>query len=127
MRSVKIPVSVNFIISSIWLTVIDGSLITTNDMSYFRTNNMDAPSFIRISRMFMDAAESNNILEELAVLMPDIERQNALYKGLGQPPNLIPCSQCRQVLKRNELAHHTGLHSLSIDPHGLRTKIHHDV
>ena len=88
---------------------------------------MDAPSFTRICRMFLyrDVSEFDSTLEELTVLLPDIGRQNDLYRGLGTPPNLIQCLECMQIVKRGELLHHTNQHNISIDSPGFRTKLEH--
>ena len=83
---------------------------------------MSAQSFFRISRMIIVSQDYDAILEELIALLPDIERQRELYSCLGQPINLIPCTICGQIVKKEDLVHHSELHQVSVQSSGHRTK-----
>ena len=68
----------------------------------YRNNKMDASAFIRICRKFLDSNQFDPLIEELVVLLPDVDRQGALYRALGHPPSLTQCTVCRQILKVEE-------------------------
>lgn len=66
---------------------------------------MDADAFIGICRKFI-GSDNYELIEDLVVLLPDVARQQDLFKAMGQPPALRQCQHCKQILKEEDEAFH---------------------
>lgn len=89
-----------------------------NYSNLFRSGTLPA-------RMFYDHCKAvlsekfSEVFPELLVLLPDIEKQQELYKVHVEgrkEPNLIVCESCKQIVFKNEMKRHSSYHNLDDFP-----------
>lgn len=77
------------------------------------------------ARMFYDHCKVvlgdkfDEVFPELLVLLPDIEKQQELYKSHmeeGKTNDLVVCEGCNQILFKMEVKHHNTYHNLDFPP-----------
>lgn len=78
----------------------------------FRSGSYAAEKYYEHCRTVL-ASEFDKLFPELLVLLPDIDKQQELYrvhKALGSTKNLEICATCKQIIFSNELKHHMNSH-----------------
>lgn len=86
--------------------------------SGFRLNGLTAEEYYTHCQEAMGVTKFSEIFPELLVLLPDIERQQELWKVYRsskhsvRPPKLDVCIVCSQVVRNMDLQHHLSAHNL---------------
>ncbi|RZC39782.1 hypothetical protein BDFB_001107 [Asbolus verrucosus] len=81
--------------------------------SQFREGTMSPDGYCDYCEAVL-GANFGDLFPELLVLLPDIDKQQDLYRVCDDQikQNLLTCENCRQVIFRRELAEHYSYHSL---------------
>lgn len=79
----------------------------------FRKGDMDAKKYHEHCRKVL-GNKFDEVFPELLVLLPDIEKQQEIYKVLSgkSKDNLVVCENCKQVIFKGELSDHYNYHRL---------------
>lgn len=82
----------------------------------FRKGICDAEGYYKRCRAVMGTSAFENVFSELLVLLPDIKKQQELFKVhkkevSGQIKNLELCATCGQILKSADLQSHLSNHT----------------
>lgn len=89
--------------------------------SGFRQNYLTAEDYYNHCQEAMGTSKFSEIFPELLVLLPDIEKQQELWKMYRssrhslKPPKLDVCVVCSQVVRNTDLQQHLSAHNLEND------------
>lgn len=89
--------------------------------SGFRQNYLTAEDYYNHCQEAMGTSKFSEIFPELLVLLPDIEKQQELWKVYRssrhslKPPKLDVCVVCSQVVRNTDLQQHLSAHNLEND------------
>lgn len=89
-----------------------------NYSNLFRGGTLPARVFYDHCRAVL-GGKFDEVFPELLVLLPDIEKQQELYKvhvGEGKVDDLIVCDGCKQIIFKTEMKHHNTYHSMDFPP-----------
>lgn len=90
-----------------------------NYSNLFRSGTLPARMFYDHCKVVL-SSKFSEVFPELLVLLPDIEKQQELYKvhmeEKKKDSNLMVCEICKQIVFKKEMKHHTSYHSLDDFP-----------
>lgn len=89
-----------------------------NYSNLFRSGTLPARMFYDHCKVVL-GEKFSDVFPELLVLLPDIEKQQELYKVHVEgrkEENLIVCETCKQIVFKNEVKHHNSYHNLDDFP-----------
>ncbi|KAK9883026.1 hypothetical protein WA026_001238 [Henosepilachna vigintioctopunctata] len=96
------------------------SMVSTNDSvndfkkrsEMFRNNQLSSEKYYDYCKQVL-GANFEEFFPELLVLLPDIEKQQALFQVLSGKckKNLVVCENCKQVIMKRELTEHYKYHT----------------